>query len=62
MKVQDKLAHRLALLEGVSFSARDLEFIVAEIVDIERVVAELEAFSQGTPWISLQAQPADKKA
>ena len=62
MKDTDKVAHRLALLEGVSFSTADLESIVAEIVDLARVVAELEEFSQGTPWISLHAQPADKKA
>jgi hypothetical protein len=62
MRVTDKVAHRLALLEGVNLSATDLESIAAEIEDLERVVAELEAFSQGTPWISLQAQPAGKKA
>ena len=61
MKDTDKVAHRLALLEGVSFSTADLESIVAEIMDLERVVVELERFSEGTPWISQQAQPADKK-
>lgn len=61
MNDKDKIAHRLALLEGVEFSPADLESITAEIEDLERVVAELEEFAQGTPWISQQAQPADKK-
>lgn len=61
MKDTDKIAHRLALLEGVNFSNGDLKSIIAEVVDLERVMAELEEFSQGTPWISQQAQPADKK-
>ena len=62
MKDMDKVAQRLALLEGVSFSKTDLESIAAEIEDLERVVAELEEFGQGTPWISLQVQPPGKKA
>jgi len=61
MKDTDKVAHRLALLEGVNFSNADLESIVAEVVDLERVVAELEEFGQDTPWISQQTQPANKK-
>jgi hypothetical protein len=61
MKDTNKVAHRLALLEGVSLSPDDLESIATEIEDLERVVAELEEFSQGTPWIALQVQPADKK-
>jgi hypothetical protein len=51
----------MALLEGVEFSPADLESIAAEVEDLERVVAELEEFAQGTPWISLQAQPRGKK-
>jgi aldehyde:ferredoxin oxidoreductase len=62
MKETDNVAHRLALLEGVNLSKGDLESIANEIEDLERVVAELENFSQGTPWISLQVQPPDKKA
>jgi hypothetical protein len=62
MKDTDKIAHRLALLEGLSFSKTDLEFIATEIEDLERVVAELEEFGQDTPWISLQVQPPGKKA
>jgi hypothetical protein len=61
MKETEKVAHRLALLEGVSLSTADLESVAAEIVDLERVLAELEEFSQGIPWISLQVQPADKR-
>jgi hypothetical protein len=61
MTDKDKVAHRLALLEGAEFSSADLEAIVTEIVDIDRVVAELEEFAQDTPWISQQAQPAGKK-
>jgi hypothetical protein len=61
MKDTEKLAHRLALLEGVSLSTADLEFIAGEIEDLERVLTELEEFSQGIPWISLQAQPPAKK-
>lgn len=62
MKDMDKVAHRLAFLEGVSFSPEDLESIVKEIEDNERIVAELEEFGQGTPWVSQQAQPRGKKA
>lgn len=62
MSDQDKIAHRLALLEGVEFSPTDLQSIAAEIEDFERIVAELEEFAQGTPWITQQTQPADKKA
>lgn len=62
MSDQDKIAHRLALLEGMKFSPTDLQSIAAEIEDFERIVVELEEFAQGTPWITLQAQPADKKA
>ena len=57
----DKITHRLALLEGASFSPEELEAIVKDIEDNERIIAELEVFSQGTPWISLQAQPHAKK-
>jgi hypothetical protein len=61
MNEREKLAHRLALLDGVELSADDLKFISAEIEDIERVVAELEEFAQDTPWISQQTQPAGKR-
>jgi hypothetical protein len=61
MAGKDKFAHRLALLEGAEFSPADLEAIVTEIEDLDKVVAELEEFAQGTPWVSQQVQPADKK-
>ena len=46
MKDTDKVAHRLALLEGVNLSKADLEFIANEIKDLARVVAELEEFAK----------------
>jgi hypothetical protein len=61
MADQNKVAHRLALLQGVNLAPADVEAIVAEIEDLERVVAELEDFSQGTSWISHQTQPTGKK-
>jgi hypothetical protein len=62
MKDTDKVSQRLALLDGVNLSTADIEFIVTEIKDFERVMAELEEFGQDTPWISMQVQPAGKKA
>jgi len=62
MNDQDELTHRLALLQGVEFSATDLEAISHEIVDNLRVVAELEEFGKDIAWISHQAQPANRKA
>ena len=62
MKDTDRVAHRLALIEGVSLSKADLEFITNEIEDLETVMAELEEFGQDTPWISHQVQPPGKKA
>ena len=61
MKDKEKVAQRLALLEGISLSPADLEWIAGEIEDLERVVDELEEFGQGTPWTALQVQPPDKK-
>ena len=61
MKDTERVAQRLALLEGISLPATDLESIAAEIEDLERMLAELEEFSQGIPWISLQVQPPAKK-
>jgi hypothetical protein len=52
----------LALLEGVTIAPADLETIAKESADNLRVVAELEEFAKETPWISLQTQPAGKKA
>lgn len=62
MDNNDQLAHRLALVEGVTFSPEDLAAIAKEIEDNQRIVAELEEFSKDIPWISHQAQPAGKKA
>jgi hypothetical protein len=62
MNTRDKLAHRLALLEGVGLSPDELDSVVSEIEDFERIVIELEEFSQDIAWISLQAQPTGKKA
>jgi hypothetical protein len=56
------MAARLTLLQGVNISPADLETIAHEIEDNQRIIAELEAFAQGTPWISLQVQPPEKKA
>jgi hypothetical protein len=61
MKDTDKIAQRLALLDGISLSPADLEWIASEVEDLERVVAELEEFSQGTQWMAMQVQTADKK-
>ena len=61
MNDTDKIAHRLALIEGVSLSQADLESIANEIEDLERVMAELEEFGQDTPWISMQVQSPSKK-
>ena len=61
MNATDKMAARLTLLQGVNISPADLETIAKEIEDNQRIVAELEAFAQGTPWISLQVQPQEKK-
>ena len=62
MNANDKMTARLTLLEGVNISPADLETIADEIEDNQRILAELEAFAQGTPWISLQVQPPAKKA
>jgi hypothetical protein len=62
MNDTDKLSHRLALLDGVDIAPADLETIGEEIEDNLRVIAELEEFAKDTPWISLQMQPAGKKA
>ena len=61
MNATDKIAARLTLLEGVNISPADLETIADEIEDNQRIVDELEAFAQDTPWISLQVQPPGKK-
>ena len=52
LKSTDKVARRLALLDGVDLSQAYLDAIVAE----------LEEFAEGTPWVSQQLQPATNKA
>jgi predicted TPR repeat methyltransferase len=61
MKPTDKIARRLALLEGVDLSQAYLNATAAEIEDLDRIVAELEEFAQGTPWVTQQLQPATSK-
>jgi uncharacterized protein YoxC len=61
MRSTDKVAHRLTLLEDVNLSQADLDYIAAEIEDLERVMAELEEFAQATPWVSQQVQPMGNK-
>jgi hypothetical protein len=61
MNEKDKVAQRLTLLDGTALSPADIEFVSAEIKDLERVVAELEEFARDTPWISQQIQPPGKK-
>ena len=56
-----EIANRSALLGDTSFPPADLDSIVSDIEDNQRIIAELEAFADETPWISLQAQPAGKK-
>jgi hypothetical protein len=56
MDLTDKLAQRLALLDGVDNSPAELESIANEIEDNLRVVAELEEFAKDTPWISQQQE------
>lgn len=62
MSEKDRCAHRLALLGDVEFSTTDLEVITTEIAEMERILTELEEFAQDTPWVSLQAQPIEKKS
>ena len=62
MNATDRIGARLTLVEGVNISPADLDTIANEIEDNQRIVAELEAFAQETPWISLQVQPPGKKA
>ena len=62
MKDSDKVAQRLALLEGVDLSKADLESIAAEIEDFERVVAELEEFGQEHPMDFTAGPTSGQKA
>ena len=57
MKPTERITRRLALLDGVDLSQEYLDAIVTEIEDLDRIVADLEEFAQGTPWVSQQSQP-----
>ena len=60
MNDKEKLAARLAPLEGIELSRADLAHVTEEIKDIERVVLELEEFAGDVPWMSQQVQPGTK--
>jgi len=60
MEITNNIARRLALFEGIDFPPADLEAIAAEVADLDRIVAELEAFGRSTPWMSQQTQPGKK--
>jgi len=62
MNSKENIACRMALIDEVNFSPEERESIIAEIEDLDRVMAELEEFAQATPWISGQIQPAGRKA
>ena len=53
----ERIARRLALLEGLGLTQADLESIVVELEDYDRALRELEAFAEGTSWPSLPVQP-----
>ena len=61
MNNNETIAHRLALIEAVNLSPADLESIVKDIEDNERIIAELEEFSRTIPWVSMQRQPSKEK-
>ena len=62
MNEKEKIAARLAPLDGIELSADDIAYVADEIKDFERVVAELEEFARDIPWIAHQTHPAGKKA
>ena len=62
MNEKERIAARLAPLEGIGLSDADLTYITEEVKDIERVVAELEDFARDVPWMSQQIQPFGTKA
>ena len=62
MNEKEKLAARLAPLDGIDLSATDIDHITEEVKDIERVVAELEEFARDVPWVSQPIQPSGTKA
>ncbi|MBI4492242.1 MAG: Asp-tRNA(Asn)/Glu-tRNA(Gln) amidotransferase subunit GatA [Chloroflexi bacterium] len=53
----ERLASRLALLEGVQLSEADLDSIVAEIEAYDQVLAVLEPFAEDVSWLDLPVPP-----
>jgi aspartyl-tRNA(Asn)/glutamyl-tRNA(Gln) amidotransferase subunit A len=53
----ERLARRLALLQGLKLSQADLESITAELELFDGALQKLEAFSKGVAWPSLPVQP-----
>lgn len=62
MNEKQRIAARLASLDGIGLSSADIEHVMEEVRDIERVVAELEEFARDVPWVSQQTQPSGAKA
>ena len=60
MNEKNRVDTRLALLDDVPLSPNEITAIRSEVEDLDRIVAELEEFAEGTPWISLQDQPSGK--
>jgi len=57
----ERVNRRLALLEDLSLTPTDLEFIGTEIEDYDRALREIEAFAEGTSWPSLPVQRTIQK-
>jgi hypothetical protein len=60
MNGKPKVAHRMALLKDADLSAEDLGSIAAELEDLDRIIAELDEFAQGSVLVSQQVQPHSK--
>lgn len=52
-----KIARRLVLLEGVELSQVDLQAVIADLEAFDQALAELTPFAEAQPWLALQAQP-----
>ena len=59
--VSERVARRLALLDGLSLSQADLESIAAELEIFDRALQELEAFAEGVQWTSLPVPHHNQK-
>jgi hypothetical protein len=62
MTEKNTTAHRLALLQEAGLPSAEHQAVIDEIADWDRIVAELEAFADDTPWISQQTQPWSQKS